>query len=83
MELAPLASQKELKTGSLTAEIARLKENPLPAKAQTVGPLRTAGSVLKCGNYLKTTPQGIFHREVALSDQFFDDIPMIILSSKH
>ena len=27
---------------------------PLPAKAQTVWPLGEAGSVLKCGNYLKT-----------------------------
>ena len=31
----------------------------LAAKAQTVGPLRAAGSVLKCGNYLKTTPKGL------------------------
>ena len=30
---------------------------PLPAKAQTVWPLRAAGSVLKCENYLKTTPK--------------------------
>ena len=28
---------------------------PLPAKAQTGGPLRVAGSDLKCGSYLKTT----------------------------
>ena len=30
---------------------------PLPAKAQTVGPLRAAGNVLKCSNYFETTPK--------------------------
>ena len=42
---------------------------PLPAKAQTDWPLRAAGSVLKCGNYLKTTAKGDSQVAIITRDQ--------------